>query len=91
MDNLEINIYDEEGRVIVEVDYKDVVYTEEYASNAEDQRAAAQGAVASLIDQIMEIDEEPLFRRKNIENQIFLTLSEQGYLTKEDILDLIEE
>jgi hypothetical protein len=90
MENLDIVVYDEDGRVIIEVDYNDVVYSEEYNKNDENIREAARTAVASLIDQIMEIDEEPLFRRKKIENQIFITLNDKDYLTREDILELIE-
>lgn len=90
MKNLDIDIYDKDHRVIIELEYKGTIYTEEYNSASNDPQEAARTATSALIDQIMVIDNEPLYKRKDIETQIFLKLSAKGYLTKDDIAELID-
>lgn len=84
---VEIEAYEEDGRVIVEVEFKGVTYTEEFQKEGtiEDLRKS----VAALLSEIHSDNNIPPSRREKIENSIFKYLHSKRYITDDDILALI--
>ncbi len=88
MDNeAEIDAYEEGERVIVEVEFKGITYTEEFKKEGsiEDIRVS----VAGLIEEIHNDNNIPPSKREKIENSIFKYLHSKRYITDDDILALI--
>ena len=83
----EIDAYEEGERVIVEVEFKGITYSEEFRKEGsiEDIRKS----IADLIDEIHNDNNIPPSRREKIENSIFKYLHSKKYITDDDILALI--
>ena len=90
MKGLELEVYDEDGRVIIELEYKGVLYTEEFNNRAENVIAAAKQTVSRLFEEIEKVDELRPYEKEEMQRQIFLTQSKMGYLTKEAIAELLD-
>ena len=90
MKGLELEIYDEEGRVIIEMEYKGVLYTEEFNNKAEDVIAEAKSTVSRFFDEIEKEEELRPYEREEMQRRIFLELSRMEYLTKDAIAELLD-
>ncbi len=83
----EIDAYEEGNRVIVEVEFNGVTYSEEFPK--EGNIDEIRNAVGNLLQEIHEDSNIPPSRRGKIENQIFKYLHSKKYITDDDILALI--
>ncbi len=90
MENFEIQVYEKGERVIIEVEYNKVTYTEEYSKSSQNLIEDLRSSVRRLLDEVENDKSIKPSQRFDIENNIFKHLHRHNFITNDDILALIE-